>query len=410
MRILDKKVLTKFDNKLDKSLNRNTISNSLKANGIYKTALDSGKKALHDNNFLKVINRKYHFNSDQGNDILNYLLEEIEFELSEKSKTSIKLSKAYIMFWERLERSNFILETLLLGGLDNSQRELNRILDRWMLEKGDWDSYLFLIQKYGLKTKEQVEETYISKNPNQLDNLIKVKLQQCSAILSRMKSSNFKSDEILNKKEKAMSDIFNMLVYSLGNPNLEYESLSISELKLNDEYLNVVNLPCVNLPFNNSYFSSTTKICLEQTASTFINLSFESIKEIMILQISSGNTVIIGNDEIISGVSNYYFEEMYDLNETMATCLDIDKGKRINFGISKINTISNIIGYGESPSNSIWKLINNGNEVIVDDNWLKENTYKFILNKDLINKVCSNIKYDNPTEIASDNPIGVLLQ
>lgn len=408
MKKLDQKILNNFDSKLDKSSQREAISKSIRKIGIQKTALETGKEKKQISSFEIDVYENFKQRSRDGNDFLNEYLDDVERNFKEEGK-EIHLSKAYFMFWERIERSNFLLETLIHRKFKYTQIELNKLLDSWLSKKGDWNSYSFISNKYGFLPNQFMQNSEITIDPKRLDDLIKLKLKQCAALLIRMFDGKFDEGFIYTKKNKSLSDIYNMLSYSLGNPK-KYASNIIKpmESKTIDKFC-VVNFPCSNLDTKHFYTSYFSKISVEQPNIKYLNLEMKDIEKLIKDQLISGFPVTIGTEMIAPEISNL-FDEMYDLNETMATCLDLDKGKRINYGIAKIEKISRIVGLNEvSESSKNWKVSIDKRIISVDSFWLKENAYKFMINKDIILNKFPNADEYLISEIPSTNPLGELL-
>jgi bleomycin hydrolase len=409
MKSLDHKILSQLESKLDHSEKRRAISDSIQSIGISKTALAEGKKSEAVAYF--EFNSDDKFRDMEGNDLLNECINEIEKIAQEKGQ-NIKISKAYLMFWERLERANLILETLIENNFKYSQLEVNALIESWMNKFGNWNSYFTLVQKYGILPLEEMESNSITKNTAGLDRLILIKLKQCSALLYRMKSRNFDIEFIQAKKNKALSDIYNMLTYSLGNVEKKEEALEYSKQYLDSslkEFTNVLNFPSIDIDFNMAYCSQLSKISVDEAATPFLNLEFDLIEKLLVDQIFSGNSVIISSENFPKDIE-YFYDEMFDYNETMATCLDLDKGKRLNYGLSELTSISRVVAFNlenEKPIN--WKITFNSRMITVDNVWLKENAYKFIIRNEILEKNGINIKNYEIIELDDKNPLGVLL-
>ena len=70
---------------------------------------------------------------------------------------SFEFSQSYLMFWDKVERSNFFLETMI----ELADRPVDDRAVAWMLgqpipDAGQWDMLVPLIQKYGVVPKEVV--------------------------------------------------------------------------------------------------------------------------------------------------------------------------------------------------------------------------------------------------------------
>ena len=91
--------------------------------------------------------------------------------------TEFEFSQAYLFFWDKIERTNYMLETFIETReepLDG--RLVNFILTDPYCDGGQWDMIVNLIRKYGLVPKEHYPETHSSENSRQLNKLITTKV------------------------------------------------------------------------------------------------------------------------------------------------------------------------------------------------------------------------------------------
>ncbi len=91
--------------------------------------------------------------------------------------TEFEFSQAHLFFWDKIERTNYWLETFI----KTRKESLDSRLMAFMLtdpysDGGQWDMIVNLINKYGLVPKEQYPETHTSENTRQLNKLITSKV------------------------------------------------------------------------------------------------------------------------------------------------------------------------------------------------------------------------------------------
>ena len=91
-----------------------------------------------------------------------------KFEISE-----FEFSQSYLFFWDKVERTNYMIETYI----ETRKEPLEGRLAAWLLtdpysDGGQWDMLVNLINKYGLVPKDYYPETHSSENSRQLNNLI----------------------------------------------------------------------------------------------------------------------------------------------------------------------------------------------------------------------------------------------
>src|SRR5512138_3434201 len=76
-----------------------------------------------------------------------------------------ELSQSYLMFWDKLEKANYFLETIL-ATLDEpvDGRLLMFLLQQPLQDGGQWDMFVNLIEKYGVVPKSAMPEAESSGN------------------------------------------------------------------------------------------------------------------------------------------------------------------------------------------------------------------------------------------------------
>jgi aminopeptidase C len=384
MRELDSKILNSLKSKLDNSQARIDISNAISENGIESIARKRGKTLDFD--FDKKLN-VIHLN---GNSTLDLFISFCE------NFTNQKISKKWLMFWERIERSNLVLEYLIENNFQIKQSEINKKLDTWLNKNSEWNSYEFLTEKYGLVEHDKKNNIVVS-SPTMLDRLISTKLKQNTALLTRMIDRNMDNDFVLAKKNKAISDIYNMLVYCLG---IEFENNKPVNNVPSSNFICIVNLP--GFEQDNNFRFDGAKTAVEEDLTEYYNLDFDIIKNLIKKQINSGKPVLFFSENIDYELGSH-IEDMFDMNETVATCMDLDKAKRINFGISGIKSISQIVAFKEMDSKLYFNVFTNGNYVICDEFWLHEYCYKYYINNNVIDEI--SIQLDEMEKKVIDNEI-----
>lgn len=416
-RIINKDILDYFDSKLDNSASRNLISNSIRYNGIENVSFNKNAQDeldfvfSHELPFTQITNQEKSgrcwlfaaLNTIRQKFILNNNLNNFEF------------SQSWLMFWDKLEKSNYFLETMLdLADKDIDDRSIYTLLSDPIPDGGQWDMYVALIEKYGIVPKNVFPETFNSKNTALLNFSLATKLRQSTALIRRLKQNNVDEDKIIAKKKKCLSDIYNMLVYSLGKPveefTLEFTDknnnfISVKNIKPIEFYREYVNIDLsnyisiINSP-NREYKMTYTIEYLGNVFGSkeikYLNLPIEKLEEYSKNQILDNEPVWFGCDmgKYLDRQKGILHGELFDLNETMATCLDIDKAKRLELNHSKMTHAMVFIGMHLNDGNVYkWKVENSwGKEVgkdgifIMNKSWFDDHVFQVVINKKYLSK------------------------
>lgn len=438
---IDKEFLDFLDSKVDKSQSRQVISNAIKTNGIDKVAQNT--YAVNEMNLDFSLNLETSPITSQNRSgrcwlfaALNTLRQSV---IKKLNLENFEFSQNYLMFWDKLEKSNYMLEAII----ETREQDLNSRLVNWLLKEpvqdgGQWDMYVSLIKKYGIVPKTAMPETKVSSETMRLNYLLTFKLRQGAALLRRLCESGCDDKMIYKKKNKILSDIYNMLVYSLGEPPKEFvfehtnkdkdyfnegrftphefaEKYVLADL---EEYVSVINAPTTSKKFNQTYTVKYLGNVKEGNSIKYLNLEIEELKNLAIKQLEDSESVWFGCDvdKMFDREKGVLHHDLYDFNETLATCLDLDKGKRLDYGISQMTHAMVFAGVNLVDGKPTkWKVENSWGEkvgkkgmFIMNDKWFDDHTYQVVINKKYLNKEQLKAWDTKPIELEPWDPMGSL--
>jgi len=93
-----------------------------------------------------------------------------------------ELSQNYMAFWDKLEKANYFLESVIaLADRPSDDRLLSFIEETGIADGGQWDMFVNLVKKYSVIPKAAMEETFQSSNTRQMNRLVNTKLRQTAA-------------------------------------------------------------------------------------------------------------------------------------------------------------------------------------------------------------------------------------
>ena len=146
---------------------------------------------------------------------LNLLRELIADKLGAKS---FELSQNYIAFFDKIEKSNFALESLLsLSKGEPGERVYMHILNDPVSDGGQWDIYVNLVLKYGLAPKYAYLDTYHASNTRETDFLVNAAIRGFAAKAHKLVHEG-KEEEARQLKEQTMASIYDMFLSAFGFP------------------------------------------------------------------------------------------------------------------------------------------------------------------------------------------------
>jgi bleomycin hydrolase len=434
-------IINELESRRDSSAHRVLISNALRQNGIEQVAFN--KKAADELYhtfsielpFSKITNQEKSgrcwlfaaLNTVRQKFINEYNLEDFEF------------SQSWLMFWDKLEKCNYYLEAVIkLSDRELDDRTLFTLMSDPIQDGGHWDMYVSLIEKYGIVPKYVFPESFNSSNTKSLNECLSIKLRQSTALLRRLIKSGMTHEQVYKKKTKCMSDIYNMLVYAIGEPvntfdleftdkNKQYsifKNLTPKEfykdfLKCElSKYVSLINAPTDDKPFNQTYTIEFLGNVVGGREIKYLNIEIEKLVEYARFQLENQEPVWFGCDmgKFVDRQKGLMHSDLYDFNEAMATCLDLDKGKRLQYCHSKMTHAMVFIGANIKEDNvEKWKVENSwGDEVgkegvfIMNSEWFLDNVFQVVINKDYLTEEDKKNFNKEPIVLPIWDPMGSL--
>ena len=132
---------------------------------------------------------------------------------------NFELSQSYLAFWDKFERCNYFLESILeTAALPTTDRTVMHILSTGVHDGGQWDMFANIVRKYGVVPKDVYDETYQSSNTRSMNAQLNRALKVAAAGLRRMAADKADADAIQAEKNKTLDAIYGFLCSCYGEP------------------------------------------------------------------------------------------------------------------------------------------------------------------------------------------------
>lgn len=326
---------------------------------------------------------------------------------------TFELSQAYLFFWDKLEKSNYFLESIL----DTLDEPANGRLVSYLLmapvnDGGQWDMLCNLIEKYGVVPKTAYPESKASSGSREMDMTLTEKLREDACILRKLHKEGKGLDELRAHKTRMLGEIYRLLCICLGEPpktfTFEYrdkdnnfhreEGLTPKSffekyvgVDLSD-YVSLINAPTEDKPYGRSYTVQYLGNVKEGSAVRYLNLPIEELKKAAIAQMKDGQPVWFGCDvgkhsERDSGIMDLDIRGLEDLLDTRFT---MTKAERLDYGQSLMThaMVFQGVNLDENGKPNRWRVENSwGKEpgkdgyYLMTDRWFDEYMYQVVVNK-----------------------------
>ena len=356
--------------------------------------------------------------------------------------SDFNLSEAYLAFWDKLEKSNLFLETMIqLRDRNIDDRSLQMWLEAPMGDGGWWSYFEKLLKKYGAIPASAMPETKQSSATDRVNGLLNTLLRKTTAEIRRMHRAGETEQNIRQYKENILADVYKLLVYAYGQPPKEfvfrYEetkkdttaiSLAIDSSKTMDsaktkdssetkilvdrhftpqsffkEYYGDMTTDYVALVHNPAMKDATlyelmgSRNVFEDSDVRFLNLPIAKLKEYSYKMILDSQIVWfacdVGRDNY--GDSGMFAVNIYDYSTTLGIDLKTTKADRINYRDMTPNHAMVLLAVDTTEAGvpRKWRVENSwgtsrgsGGYWTMYDSWFDENVLLVIVDKKLMSE------------------------
>lgn len=435
------KMVEKFSEKVNDSLPERIVKNAVIRNGIDAVAENSDAVVAMNHVFSDEIETGKVSNQKQSGRCwmfaaLNTFHHKMNREFQLKD---FELSQNYINFWDKFEKANYFLESVL----ETANEPLDGRLVSWILatpqqDGGQWDMFVSLVKKYGVVPKQAMPETFQSSSSMRLNAILNTKLREDAVKLRDLHRKGDAAAALNQAKEEMLSEIYKILTLSLGEPpktfNFEYRNkekefhrdLSITPhqfyekyIGLNlDDYVSIINAPTQDKPYGKTYTVQFLGNVVEGKQIKYLNVDMETMKELAIKQIQDNESVWFGCDVGKSSNKDHGIMDLdlYDYETTLGIQFSMTKAQRLDYKGSVMTHAMVLTGVNlvEGKPNR-WKVENSWGEkvgnkgyFVMSDKWMDEYTYQIVINKKYLSDELKKAWEQDPIPLKPWDPMGSL--
>ena len=137
---------------------------------------------------------------------------------------NFEFSQNFLMFWDKLERANFVLEAII----ETADRPLDDRTVAWLLQRpiqdgGQWSMFTGLVSKYGVAPKTAMPETQSSENSARMNANLNYQMRQSAKEIRDAYAAESGPEELRSIKNQGLKTIYQMLSIHLGTPPQEFD-------------------------------------------------------------------------------------------------------------------------------------------------------------------------------------------
>mgnify|MGYP002518751110 CR=1 FL=1 len=350
---------------------------------------------------------------------------------------NFELSQNYISLYDKIEKANFALESLLqLAKRDHDDREFAYILQEPLSDGGQWDMFVNLVKKYGVMPKAAFPETYQSEGTRESDAIVNDVIRNFAAKAHLLLTAG-KEKEARELKERTIEKIYFFFLNCFGLPpkifDFEYRNKEGYHVERNltpkvffekyignkiDDYQSLIHSPTIDKPYLRNYTIDYLGNVIEGKRINHLNLPMERIKEIIVQQLSDNEVVWFGSDVSFYRDRNTpaWNDKAFDYMNSFGFAIQFDKAEMLDFKASAMNHAMVLTGVNLVDGiPTKWKIENswgadNGDKgyYVMSSSFFDHFAYQAVVLKKYLTKEELEASSKEPVHLHPWDPMGTL--
>lgn len=351
---------------------------------------------------------------------------------------NIELSQAYLQFYDKLEKANFLLEKAIAFASEDVKSRTNVfLLDSTLGDGGHFVMFTNLVKKYGVLPIEEMPDLAVSQQTNELNDVLSNYLAQAFKELREKKLAGASDEELGQVKEEYLKNVYKILVMSLGTPvkefTYEYTDKDNKYHKLEkmtpkqffdiyiredlDDYIPLCDAPIQGMKPLTKYTCDLVNNVIGGDDVIFFNVPLEDLKESCIASLKDGAPVWFGSDVSSQSLrkDGYLASGILKRKEAFHLDYHMNKEDRLTYRSSFCNHAMTLTGVNLDEENvpNRWKVENswgkdNGKNgyYVMSDLWFDDFVYEVFVNRKYVKEEI--LKAYEESEIIKEDPFDTL--
>jgi bleomycin hydrolase len=302
-----------------------------------------------------------------------------EIIAKEKELSDFELSQSWLAFWDKFERANFFLESILATSkIPLEDRLPTFLLKTGVGDGGQWDMFAGLIKKYGVVPKSAFPETFASGSTRSWASLVNRRLRKFAADVQKNKDD---AEKIGALKDTCLKELYDFSTSCFGQvpetfdfeytdkdknyhvdrgltPKTFYEKYVGLDL---DDYASLITSPTKDKPYHERFTVNFVGNIVDQPV-VYLNLTMQELKDAIVAQLKDGQIVWFGSDCGRWGDRKTGVWDMngYDLGSLFDLDISMTKEDSLYYCESAMNHAMCITGvsFDENGNPDKWKIEN----------------------------------------------------
>ena len=349
-----------------------------------------------------------------------------------------EFSQAYLFFWDQLEKANLMLQGVIDTGTKPIDDERVQFFFRTPIgDGGTFCGVADLADKYGLVPAEVMPESFSTDNTSKARQLIASKLREYGLQLRAMVQKGKKASALEKAKVRMLSQIYHMLVYTIGNPPQkftyafknakgqptgqvkEYTPMSFYQEVTGGKQLNGTFIMVMNDPrrdYYKTYEVEYDRHTYDGHNWKYVNLPMDDIEQLAIATLRAGHKLYSSYDvgKMLDRKRGYADTENFDYGSLFGTSFPMTKAERIStFDSGSTHAMTLTAVDLDAKGNAVkWKVENSWGAdwgqkgyLIMTDRWFREYMFRLVVPNEFVPEQVMQAYQLPPVMVMPEDPL-----
>ena len=349
----------------------------------------------------------------------------------------VTFSQDYLFFYDQLEKANLMLQGVIdTGWKPIDDQRVQFFFHHPLNDGGTFCGVADLTEKYGLVPTEVQPETYSAESTSRMSRIISSKLREQGLELRKMVNEGKKAKDIQQRKTEMLSEIYHMLVITLGEPVKEFtyafrdkngKALTpvktytpqsfyqeVVGEKLNGTFIMVMNDP--RREYYKTYEVEYDRHTYDGHNWKYLNLPMEDIEQLAIASLKDGRKLYSSYDvgKQLDRKRGFADTENYDYESLFGTTFGMNKAERISTfdsGSTHAMTLT-AVDLDADGKPLKWKVENSwgsdsGHQgcIIMTARWFREYMFRLVVDKKYVSEKLLKDYDQKPIMVMPEDPL-----
>ena len=350
-----------------------------------------------------------------------------------------EFSQNYVMFWDKMERANFLLEAII----ETADRPVDDRTVAWLLQRsiedgGQWDMFVELVKKHGVIPKAIMPETESSSNSSRMNSMLNYQMRQGAMRIRKLYSAEAGLDEMRREKQKTLNVIYQVLCIHLGTPPSRFDwqwkdkdgdfkrdgemtPLEFAEKYVVtplEEYVSLVHDPRETSPMGKTFTVAYLGNVAGAPPIKYLNVDIQMMKDIAMQMLLDGKPVWMGCDtgKQMHRDLGIWDAELFDYSSVYGADFDMDKAERLEYHQTRMTHAMMFTGVDVVDGKPRrWRVENSWNDKVGDkgffmmnDSWFAEYMFEIAAPKSYLPADLQAALEQEPIVLPPWDPMGSL--